>query len=161
MKRRGSAPWLAHDLKGIGPVTVWSVQWERPAALSTVVPLPERLELPTNTLFGFVGRGAEVERLVERVKNAADGSRGVTLVSGEPGIGKTALCRQLATATHDQDICVLYGRCDEDLTVSYQPFAEALGYLVTHCDEALLSDHVAEYGGGAAQPGAPTVQTSP
>jgi hypothetical protein len=43
-------------------------------------------------------------------------------------------------------MCVLYGRCDEELVVSYQPFAEALGHLVVHADEALLQAHVAENG---------------
>ena len=44
-------------------------------------------------------------------------------------------------------MCVLYGRCDEELVVSYQPFAEALGHLVVHADEALLKAHVEENGG--------------
>jgi class 3 adenylate cyclase len=135
------------ELKGLpDPVVVCSVDWE-PLAAVAGVPLPERLQDPAGSLFGFFGRHAEVERLVEAVKAAATGDKRVTLLSGEPGIGKTSLSRQVAQATHALGVPVLYGRCDEDLIISYQPFAEALAHLVVHADEDLLRDHVAESGG--------------
>jgi class 3 adenylate cyclase len=135
------------ELKGLpDPVAVCEVGWT-PVAVSSGVPLPERLESPSDSLFGFVGRGAQIQRLTERVKKAADGTRSVSFLSGEPGIGKTTLSRKVAQVAHHDGLCVLYGRCDEDLAVSYQPFAEALGHLVAHCDERLLTDHVADHGG--------------
>jgi hypothetical protein len=68
-------------------------------------------------------------------------------LSGEPGIGKTSLSRQTAQGAHQLGVCVLYGRCDEDLGMTYQPFAEALEHLVVHCDDSLLKDHVEKNGG--------------
>ena len=41
----------------------------------------------------------------------------------------------------------MYGRCDEDLSVPYQPFHEALAHLVGHLPENVLVDYTAQYGG--------------
>ena len=83
--------------------------------------------------------GAALDRL------AADG-RQVVLVGGEPGIGKTALVADFARTAHAGGARVLYGRCDEELGVAYQPFAEALGHYVAHCPLAELDAHVAAHG---------------
>ena len=136
------------ELKGLpAPVSVLEVQWE-PAGETAEAPLPERLE-PTGTegIFGFVGRERELQELTEAVKSALEGSRQTAFVSGEPGIGKSTLCRQVAQGAHAQGLCVLYGRCDEDLSLSYQPFVEALNHLVVHADEELLNEHVLAHGG--------------
>ena len=114
-----------------------------PATTTAGIPLPDRLESTTESLFGFFGRQPEKERLIEAVKNAAEGTHSVVLLSGEPGIGKTSLCKEVARATNDLGVPVLYGRCDEDLVVSYQPFAEALAHLVVHAQDSLLGEHVA------------------
>jgi class 3 adenylate cyclase/tetratricopeptide (TPR) repeat protein len=135
------------ELKGLpDPVTLCEVGWV-PETTTSGVPLPDRLETTSASLFGFFGRQPEKERLVEGVKNAAEGTRVVALLSGEPGIGKTSLCKEAARSAYDLGLPVLYGRCDEDLVVSYQPFAEALGHLVVHAEQTVLSDHVAESGG--------------
>jgi tetratricopeptide (TPR) repeat protein len=42
---------------------------------------------------------------------------------------------------------VLYGRCDEDLRMPYQPFVQALSHYVDHAPFGLLADHVATHGG--------------
>ncbi len=52
--------------------------------------------------------------------------RRVVLLAGEPGVGKTRLAGQVARAAHDDGAPVLFGRCDEDLGVPFQPFVEAL-----------------------------------
>lgn len=135
------------ELKGLPePIPLCEVGWE-PVADSTGIPLPERLETSANPVFGFFGRQAEIENLSDAVKSAANGTRRIAFLSGEPGIGKTSLCRTVSQAAHERGMAVLYGRCDEDFSVGYQPFAEALTYLVVHADESLLSDHVAENGG--------------
>ena len=109
------------------------------------VPLPARLQA---SRLGFVGRVSELERLAGALKevSAAPGYRAV-LVSGEPGIGKTALLSRVAADAHDQSVVVLYGRCDEDLGIPYQPWVEALSHLVEHAPEPLLRAHVAARGG--------------
>ncbi|HLN17692.1 MAG TPA: AAA family ATPase [Acidimicrobiales bacterium] len=135
------------ELKGMPePVVVCEVGWE-PAAIPLGVPLPERLEIRSHEFFGFSGRGQEKALLIEAVKRTTQGSREVAFVSGEPGIGKTSLCRQVAKSAHELGVYVLYGSCDEDLRVSYQPFAEALAHLVVHTDDSVLAQHVADHGG--------------
>ena len=135
------------ELRGLPePVPVFEVPWD-PVSGSSGIPLPDRLEIPSDSLFDFIGREHELETLIEDLKHCTEGARRVRFLSGEPGIGKTSLCKEVAHAAHELGMCVLYGRCDEELVVSYQPFAEALGHLVVHADEALLMTHVEENGG--------------
>jgi len=58
------------------------------------------------------------------------------LIAGEPGIGKTRLAAEIAQAAQERGAIVLFGRCDEDLGVPYQPFAEALAHFVMHLPRA-------------------------
>jgi predicted ATPase/class 3 adenylate cyclase len=104
------------------------------------VPLPARF---ANTPpLGFVGRRSALDQLSDALKDVSAGSSGrAVLVSGEPGIGKTALVSQLAVDAHDQGAVVLYGRCDEGLGIPYQPWVEALSHLVEHAPDAVLSAH--------------------
>jgi predicted ATPase len=44
-------------------------------------------------------------------------------------------------------VCVLYGRCEEEVGTGYQPIADALTHLVVHGEESLLTQHTAEHGG--------------
>jgi class 3 adenylate cyclase len=127
------------ELKGFDiPVPAVSVLWESLFARGAGVPLPERLE-PTGNL--FVGRESEYSSLLDAFKRAQTSNRaGIVLVSGEPGIGKTSLVGQAARAVSDQDAVVLYGRCDEELAIPYQPWAEALRHLVVHAPSNWLSD---------------------
>jgi class 3 adenylate cyclase len=113
------------DLKGLGePLTAAEVAWSSRLDGS---PLPEVLE--RGNVVAFVGRVAEREELDTGWKAARAGGRRVMLLSGEPGIGKTRLAAEVARAAHDEGAVVLFGRCDEDAAVPYQPFAEALrGY---------------------------------
>lgn len=74
----------------------------------------------------FVGREQELERLLKAWHDAAAGARRTVLLAGEPGIGKTSLMAQLAQRVHGGGGTVLYGRCDEDVGLPFQPFVEAL-----------------------------------
>jgi class 3 adenylate cyclase/tetratricopeptide (TPR) repeat protein len=117
------------ELKGLPePVAAWEVAWE-PAPIE-VFPLPTRLDSIT-TSFGFQGRTRELDRLGAAYKATAGGDRRrIVLISGEPGIGKTSLAAALAGSVLEQGAVVLYGRCDEDLGIPYQPWVEALDHLV-------------------------------
>ena len=75
----------------------------------------------------FVGRDADLRRLQAVWDRARAGRLQVAMIGGEPGIGKTRLAAEFARAAHAQGATVLFGRCDEDLGIPYQPFAEALG----------------------------------
>ncbi|MGH9005214.1 MAG: ATP-binding protein, partial [Acidimicrobiia bacterium] len=45
---------------------------------------------------------------------------------------------------------MLYGRCEEEIGIPFQPFAEALGHYVAHATTQALAAHVATYGGDLA-----------
>ena len=125
----------------------FELRWE--PLLPTDIALPERLrELPTT---GYVGRVAERERLRELWGQAREGSLRLALISGEAGIGKTRLCAHLALQAHAEGATVLYGRCDEDLGVPYQPWGQALGHLVKEAPQKVLDAHVERHGGDLAR----------
>jgi tetratricopeptide (TPR) repeat protein len=158
------------ELRGIPePVVVCEVQWERSSIPLSGIPLPDFLaDTETSALFGFFGRQREMEVLDDALKSAADGRRQIAFVRGEAGVGKTALCRQVAQGAHRRGVCVVNGRCDEDLGVAYQPFSEALTHLIVHVDDAFLETHVRTYQGALANlvpalltrlPDLPIVQT--
>ena len=94
-----------------------------------------------------VGRGAELDVLSVAFKAASAGERRAVLVAGEPGVGKTRLVAALARRAHDEGALVLFGRCEEDLAVAYQPFAEALRAGWPALDPEVVAAHVAEHGG--------------
>lgn len=128
-----------HDLKGLRrPEHVWELCSEgRSAALpndlsspgSLVVPFPELLK--TDHLTAFTGREDEIDLIARRIRSSREGDRRAVLIAGEPGIGKTRLAAEAALAAHRDGALVLYGRCDEDLAVPFQPFAEAVDYLAS------------------------------
>ena len=136
------------ELKGISePVQAFELEWE-PAAGGRIA-LPERLrELPPT---GYVGRVAERAGLQELWGQAREGSLRLALIGGEAGVGKTRLSTHLALQAHGEGASVLYGRCDEDLGVPYQPWAQALGYLVKEAPQTILDSHVERFGGDLAR----------
>ncbi|MCW3019156.1 MAG: family transcriptional regulator, partial [Solirubrobacterales bacterium] len=138
----------ALELKGISePLQAFELRWE--PLLSTGIALPERLrELPAT---GYVGRVAERERLTELWRQASEGSLRLALISGEAGVGKTRLSTQLALQVREEGATVLYGRCDEDLGVPYQPWAQALAYLVNEAPQRVLATHVERHEGDLAR----------
>lgn len=76
--------------------------------------------------FPVVGRQASFETLERLWRESLLGDVRAAVVSGEEGIGKTRLVRELAHAAHETGAIVLYGACDEDLRVPYAPIAAAL-----------------------------------
>ncbi len=78
----------------------------------------------------FVGRQSAIESLQEGWLRAAQGRPSLRLIVGEPGIGKTRLAAAFAQQVSAEGALVLYGRCDEEPLISYQPFVEALRALI-------------------------------
>jgi class 3 adenylate cyclase/tetratricopeptide (TPR) repeat protein len=74
----------------------------------------------------FVNRHSEREWLEERLDDARGGQPQLVLISGEPGIGKSRLVREVQrTATiHGFEVCS--SRCREHLDLPYLPFAASL-----------------------------------
>ena len=103
-------------------------------------PLPSRLVAASEgSVFAFFGRDNELKTLDEIHKRGASEHRlSVVLVSGEPGVGKTSLVAQAARTLHDAGAIVIYGGCDEDLTVPYKPWVEAITPLVESVSDDVL-----------------------
>ena len=74
---------------------------------------------------------------------AKAGHRVLTLIGGEPGIGKTALTAELAGQVHFGGGLVLYGRWDEHVLAPYQAFREALDDYARACPDAVLREDLA------------------
>jgi class 3 adenylate cyclase/tetratricopeptide (TPR) repeat protein len=136
------------ELKGISePVQVFELEWE-PAPVMGIA-LPERLRgLPPTA---YVGRVSERERMGELWRQAREGSLRVALIGGEAGVGKTRLSTHLALEAHGEGATVLFGRSDEDLGVPYQPWVQALGYLIKEAPQPVLDAHVERFGGDLAR----------
>jgi tetratricopeptide (TPR) repeat protein len=97
----------------------------------------------------FVGREAELRQLQSAFDAAASGQGSLTMVVGEPGIGKTALTEQLATYVSLRNGRALVGHCYEEgsLSLPYLAFVEALR---TYAQSRDVSELKKELGTGAA-----------
>ena len=56
------------------------------------------------------------------------------LIGGEAGGGKTRLAAEFARSCHDDGAAVLFGGCDAELVVPYQPWVQALDHLLRTLD---------------------------
>ncbi len=130
------------ELKGLdAPVVAYEVRWSPIAPPAATVPLPARLQPAEGAI--FVGRVPQQAVLHDALKHAdVAAHQRVVLLSGEAGIGKTTLVSTFAAEAYAGGSIVLYGRCDEDLAVPYQPWVEALTHLVGHVPEEVLREHV-------------------
>jgi DNA-binding SARP family transcriptional activator len=85
----------------------------------------------------FVGRAVELGVLTTAWEQASQGARHVVVITGEAGIGKSRLASEAALRVAAAGGQVLFGRCDQEAIVPYQPLVEALDGLVatTPADE--------------------------
>jgi tetratricopeptide (TPR) repeat protein len=137
---------------------------QRPASATEVLEILEAIEagkaeelsteqskaLGENPLYRrvFVGREAELRQLQSAFDAATSGQGSLTMVVGEPGIGKTALCEQLATYVSLRNGRALVGHCYEEgsLSLPYLAFVEALRAYAQTSDVSQLRE---ELGSGA------------
>src|SRR4051794_25031679 len=140
----------ALELKGLPqPYPAHEVEWAPLGSEASTLPLPQRLrEVPP---IGYVGRVEERAALATLLDQARDANTRVAFLSGEPGIGKTRLATHLAVEAHGDGATVLYGRCDEDLSLPYGPWAEALRHYVGQAPDAVLAAHAERHGGELAR----------
>ena len=79
----------------------------------------------------LIGRQRELSLLWQRYEASVAGQMTITLVSGEPGIGKTRLLNEVATRAAAAQACVLRGSATEaEGMPPYLPFIEALGQYI-------------------------------
>ena len=91
----------------------------------------------------FVGREAEIQQLREAFDEAMSGHGSLMMVMGEPGIGKTSLCDQLATYASLRGGSTLVGHCYEEgsLSLPYLAFVEAMrSYVLAREPDDLKKD---------------------
>jgi tetratricopeptide (TPR) repeat protein len=98
----------------------------------------------------FVGREIELNQLKTAFDNAISGDGSLSMVVGEPGIGKTSLCEQLATYVTMRGGLTLVGHCYEEgsLSLPYLAFVEAMRTYVLDRD---IIDLRNELGSGASE----------
>jgi class 3 adenylate cyclase len=141
---------VAHTFRSIGRLTLKGLHEPVPASevdwhgIASEMPLPAALATSNRSL--LVGRVDATATLGRALERAEEGERQCVLLAGEAGIGKTRLVAAAADAAHAQGATVLYGRCDPDLGVAYQPFAQALRHYVSHCGLFSLRAHVGAHG---------------
>jgi serine/threonine protein kinase/tetratricopeptide (TPR) repeat protein len=150
---RDIAPALESVLASAAPGTMGSSGAQSPtpssASLSPAPPLPARLR-PSNEAV-FTGRAAERASWDDTWKRVLTGERRGWLVGGEAGMGKTSLIGHLAARALDDDAHVIYGRCDEDVGVPYQPWIESLTSLIEDLPDQVVAAHVDARGGRLAR----------
>jgi DNA-binding CsgD family transcriptional regulator/tetratricopeptide (TPR) repeat protein len=95
----------------------------------------------------FVGRSGELRTLRLAWQHALGGARGVALIEGEAGAGKSRLAREFASHVMTHGGVVLFGACDAALASPYQPFVEALQHVVDHLEPAALEAAAGPRGG--------------
>src|ERR687885_784168 len=98
----------------------------RPSAFPPLRALERRpVALPLPPAPPLVDRIQEQQVLRDQLAAAMGGSGSLVLLSGEAGIGKTALAEALAREARGQGALVLVGRCyDRTETPPYGPWAE-------------------------------------
>ena len=100
------------------------------------------LPAPLNTAekVALAGRDVELRAMTAAWTAACDGSSGTALVSGEAGIGKSRLLREVARSVRRTEGIVLQGRCDADLAIPCQAFVECLSQAVAASPDRVLAD---------------------
>ena len=124
------------ELKGLSePVATVEIGWER-SVRERGLPLPHALAARDGA-FPFSGRASALDVLTARWKRTLhSGAKSCVLIAGEPGMGKTRLASEFAQRVHADAATVLFGRCDEELGIAYQPFVEALTHHSANLDVA-------------------------
>ncbi len=115
-------------------------------------PLPGPPAAGQDPLYGrtFVGRDAELVQLRKGFDRAVSGDGSLVMVMGEPGIGKTSLCEQLATYVALRGGKTLVGHCYEEgsLSLPYLAFVEAMRSYMLSSEAADLKKQL---GSGASE----------
>jgi tetratricopeptide (TPR) repeat protein len=93
----------------------------------------------------FVGRDVELDELRRGLEESLNGRGRLFLVYGEPGIGKTRLCDELAVHAAALSVRLYWGRCWEaGAAPAYWPWLDVLSALTAELDPASLDAALGE-----------------
>ncbi len=138
------------DVEGKGlttPMKACEVAWSPVvSALSDQLELALPPQVTQDDVFGFVGRNDQRDALLGAWKTTMVSGRLAVFVGGEPGIGKTRLVKELCRTAHGEGGVVLWGACDEELALPYQPFVEAFRWLADATPPDVLRELVGALG---------------
>lgn len=88
---------------------------------------------PAQSRDAFVGRARELSGLRRMFDSARNGSGGMALLVGEPGIGKTRIAQIITTEASAAGATILWGRGFEgEWSPPYGPWVAALSELLSH-----------------------------
>ncbi len=145
-----------HELRGVpGTWRIWGLhsaaleaaagQTQRHDVRVPPLPLPPSASarLSESTL---ANRTEELERGLAAFERVRAGERRTLLFTGEPGIGKTRLVAELAARLQMSGATVLWGRCDAELAIPYQPFVELLTHYSRFVSADVLAQHRSQFG---------------
>ena len=99
--------------------------------------------LPAIHMDTFVGRERELGGLRAAFDDAVNGNGRLVMVVGEPGIGKTALCKEFTRYVQERGGTTLIGHCYEEgsLSLPYLPFVQAMrSYVISRSEDDLRAD---------------------
>jgi tRNA A-37 threonylcarbamoyl transferase component Bud32/tetratricopeptide (TPR) repeat protein len=130
-ERRCSASELAEALRGLK-------ESAREGASAATAADAERVDGQPEV---FVGREPELKTLEGFLRKAAEGAGRVVFVTGEPGIGKTALADEFLRRAGRKHAILCRGHCSEQYGTgeAYLPFLDAFGALLTGRDGARIA----------------------
>lgn len=77
-------------------------------------PRPPAAAAPALPPWPLVGRDDQLGALLEAYRSAGGGTPAYAALTGEPGIGKSRLCAELATRVVEDGARLLLGRCSQD-----------------------------------------------
>jgi len=117
---------------------IYEVRWQSGDEDSlAAIPLPPPLARGERAV--FIGRRGEMAQLGSLWAAARAGQCQVIFLTGEAGIGKTCLASEFGLGAYADGATVLFGHTDEDMTLPYQPLAEALRHYVRSCPVDVLT----------------------
>ena len=94
----------------------------------------------------LIGRQPEQDLLRYAWRKASDGQTTVAAISGEPGIGKTALLNRIAITLEQEGALILRGLASAmEGMPPYLPFLEALGHYILTAPLAQLNEQLGAY----------------
>ncbi|MFC1948539.1 protein kinase, partial [Chloroflexota bacterium] len=104
---------------------------QRPATADDVLDELKLVEASKTDRF-FVGREDELKDLKVLYDGLTSSQGSLVMIEGEPGIGKSALCEQLAAYASSHEGVILNGHCEES-SIPYLAFIEVIrSYLLHH-----------------------------